>query len=263
MKAGLAAGGLVLMVAGSAWAGELIFANGTRLQGDLANEALLVSTGAGLVEIVPEDVLALSREELRLRDGRVIHGTLVGGRLKARTALGEIAVRVDELEAYRSGSAAVAAPASPEPAASTPATAPGAGTSAAASPLAQPAGSPGVRPASVAGLPSTAAYQDLPVTPRPAVTTPVQAVSLQPAALGASSRRLEVLGGTPLYREALAGSAQVGHVARGQHVTYVDSIDRRLHILNRLIFDGGHWVKVRLLDGTEGWLPADRVRDVR
>ena len=49
----------------------------------------------------------------------------------------------------------------------------------------------------------------------------------------------------------------------GQQVRYVDSIDRRLRILNLLVFDGGHWVKIRLPDGTEGWVPADTVREVR
>jgi hypothetical protein len=43
----------------------------------------------------------------------------------------------------------------------------------------------------------------------------------------------------------------------------VDSIDRRLRILNLLVFDGGYWVKVRASDGTEGWIPADNVREVR
>jgi hypothetical protein len=49
----------------------------------------------------------------------------------------------------------------------------------------------------------------------------------------------------------------------GQQVKYVDSIDRRLRILNLLVFDGGHWVKIRLRDGIEGWVPADNVREVR
>jgi hypothetical protein len=52
-------------------------------------------------------------------------------------------------------------------------------------------------------------------------------------------------------------------VESGEHVRYVDSIDRRLRILNLLVFDGGFWVKVRLSDGTEGWVPADTVREVR
>jgi SH3-like domain-containing protein len=29
------------------------------------------------------------------------------------------------------------------------------------------------------------------------------------------------------------------------------------------VFDGGHWVKVRAADGTEGWVPAVTVRAVR
>jgi hypothetical protein len=29
------------------------------------------------------------------------------------------------------------------------------------------------------------------------------------------------------------------------------------------VFDGGYWVKVRASDGTEGWIPADNVREVR
>ena len=48
----------------SAWttseAGELIFANGSRIAGELSNEALMVSTGSGLVEVVPGEVVTLS-----------------------------------------------------------------------------------------------------------------------------------------------------------------------------------------------------------
>ena len=48
------AGGAVAVLAWApAWAGELIFANGNRMAGDLSNEALMVSTGSGLVEIGP------------------------------------------------------------------------------------------------------------------------------------------------------------------------------------------------------------------
>src|SRR5262249_22235823 len=98
---GAAAGALALLAWAPVGAGELIFANGSRLQGELSNEALMVSTGSGLVEVVPDEVVALSREEIRLRDGRVVRGTLVGGQIKARTSLGEIAVKVDELQSYR------------------------------------------------------------------------------------------------------------------------------------------------------------------
>ena len=73
----------------------------------------------------------------------------------------------------------------------------------------------------------------------------------------------EVVGESELYRDALFSSSRVGRVVAGQQVRYVDSIDRRLRILNVLVFDGGHWVKVRLPDGTEGWVPAETVREVR
>jgi hypothetical protein len=92
---------------------------------------------------------------------------------------------------------------------------------------------------------------------------------VQPAALtrdapGSSSRRiLEIIDESVLYSEALAMSPPVGKVAVGQQVTYVDSIDRRLRILNFLEFDGGYWIKVRLSSGTEGWVPAKNVREVR
>ena len=52
-------------------------------------------------------------------------------------------------------------------------------------------------------------------------------------------------------------------MAAGQQVRYVDSIDRRLRILNVLVFDGGYWIKVRVANGTEGWVPAGHVREVR
>ena len=72
-----------------------------------------------------------------------------------------------------------------------------------------------------------------------------------------------MVGSGVLYRDALHSSSQVGQVAAGQQVRYVDSIDRRLRILNLLVFDGGYWIKVRLPNGTEGWVPAETVREVR
>jgi hypothetical protein len=253
MKLGLAVLGLVLVTVAPVRAGELIFANGSRLDGELVNETLLISTGSGLVEIGPDEVVTLTREEIRLRDGRVIRGTLVGGRLKARTALGEIAVKVDELDVYRGPATAAPAPAS-GPAAS--AAAAGSGVAVATASGPEPGRPAGV--AGAAGLPAVTSYQE--AGARPAVT-PASLPAAHPATL--RGRRLEVLGEGALYSEALSGSAQVGHVIRGQHVTYVDSIDRRLRILNHLVFDGGHWVKVRLADGTEGWIPADSVRELR
>ncbi len=64
-----------------------------------------------------------------------------------------------------------------------------------------------------------------------------------------------------LYRDALAVATAVGRDRRGETVTYLDSIDRRLRIFNTVIFDGGHWIKVRAANGTEGWLPASTLRE--
>ena len=153
MRAALAVS-LALLAWAPAWAGELIFTNGSRMAGELSNEALLVSTGSGLVEIAPDEVVTLSQGEIHLRDGRVIRGTLVGGQVKARTSLGEIAVKVDELQSYRTtgepGTGAAPAAAS-QPAASS-------GTPAASAPSSATPGrsDTGI----VGGLPTVAAYQD-------------------------------------------------------------------------------------------------------
>jgi hypothetical protein len=64
-----------------------------------------------------------------------------------------------------------------------------------------------------------------------------------------------------LLRDALTNASEIGRVIRGQTVIKVDVIDRRLTIFNRVIFDGGHWIKVRIGDGTEGWVPATSVRE--
>lgn len=259
---------LTLLAWAPSWAGELIFANGNRLAGELSNEALMMSTGAGLVEIVPEEVATLSREEIRLRDGRVIRGTLVGGQIKARTSLGEIAVNVDELQLYR-GSLLVGEPgagpgqtATSRSAASTSAPVGPAATS--ATPL---AGSAGRSDTGIAGgLPTVAAYQEASNGRQGSGAPPVgvQTAVLTPDPhLTPPSRMFEVIGESVLYRDALYSSSRVGRVVTGQQVKYLDSIDRRLRILNLLVFDGGYWVKIRLPDGTEGWVPADSVREVR
>jgi hypothetical protein len=244
---------LTLLAWAPVGAGELIFASGNRLAGELSNETLMVSTGSGLVEIAPDDVVALSREEIRLRDGRVIRGTLVGGQVKARTSLGEIAVKVDELQAYRGSAQAGAAGLGP-------------GSTAASRPTTLMTAAVRSDTGIVGGLPTVTAYQDAPngrqgnaaplVNPRTAALTPESGVRR-------SGRTFEVVAETGLYRDALYSSSRVGHVAAGQQVSYVDSIDRRLRILNLLVFDGGYWVKVRLHDGTEGWVPVDSVREVR
>lgn len=252
MRAFLAAG-LVVLVCGPVSAGELLFANGSRLAGELSNEALMVSTGSGLLEIAPDDVVTLSRDEIRLRDGRVVRGTLVGGQIKAQTALGEISVKVDELQAYRAGSPGGAAAPGRGAGASAPAPTPSASAS---SPVASTAQNGSIS----GGLPTLASYQDGSGTRQGSVPP---AAFPREAPTASSSRVLEVLGSSALYRDALFSSSQVGQVAAGQQVRYVDSIDRRLRILNLLVFDGGYWIKVRLPDGTEGWVPAETVREVR
>jgi hypothetical protein len=243
--------GLALLVCAPASAGELLFVNGSRIEGELTNETLMVSTGSGLVEIAAEDVVSMSKEEIRLGDGRVIRGTLVGGQIKAKTALGEISVKVDELQVYRTGSrgaAATAPPAAPPPAAT-------------ASPATSAPASAGTNGAVSSGLPTIASYQDGASRARQGAVQP--AALTREAPPETTSRVLEVVGSGVLYRDALFGSSQVGQVAVGQQVRYVDSIDRRLRILNLLVFDGGYWIKVRLTDGTEGWVPAATVREVR
>jgi hypothetical protein len=124
-----------------------------------------------------------------------------------------------------------------------------------------------VSPAISGGLPTVAAYQDSTSSSRGGNGAAAKP-GIQPAALvrefpSSSSRVLEVVAASALYRDALSGSSQVGRVAAGQQVRYVDSIDRRLRILNLLVFDGGYWIKVRVADGTEGWVPAENVRDVQ
>lgn len=245
---GLLGIGLVVLASAPVSAGELLFVNGSRLEGELSNEALMLSTGSGLVEIAAEDVVSLTRDEIRLRDGRVIRGALVGGQIKAKTALGEIAVKVDEIQAYRASVQSAGTQASPQPSG---ASAPGTGPAVPAAPA----------NANSAGLPTIASYQDGSSTARPGNVQP--AILARESWPAGSTRVLEVLGGSVLYRDALFSSSHVGQVAAGQQVKYVDSIDRRLRILNLLVFDGGYWIKVRLTDGTEGWVPATTVREVR
>jgi len=135
----------VLALAGPATAGELLYANGSRLAGDLGPGVLLVSTGADLVEVPAEQISVLTREEVRFKDGRVVRGTLVGGRLRVRTTMGELTVEVSELREFRAES-----PAPPTAAAVTPATGPTAEsiTSPPPAPTAGPAETPAATPPS-------------------------------------------------------------------------------------------------------------------
>jgi hypothetical protein len=108
-----------------------------------------------------------------------------------------------------------------------------------------------------------AAYQDPSARPGNGTSTVQPTVLTRDSPQAAAGRTYEIVGESLLYRDALFSSSRVGRVATGQQVKYVDSIDRRLRILNLLVFDGGHWIKVRLPDGTEGWVPADHLREVR
>jgi len=219
----------ILVLAGSAGAGELVLTNGSRLDGELANEILVVSTGTDLVEIQPEQVDLVTPDAVQLRGGRVIRGSLVGGHVRIRTPLGEIAVRPGELEIFRADGVVVAGPRAEVP--------------------------PGSGPSGDRGQPSARDHTPVATV---AVTTP------DASRLETPGRRLEVVADEAnLRRDALANADTVGRVARGDQVTYVDSIDRRLRILNILVFDGGHWIKVRAADGSVGWIPAQALREVR
>jgi len=110
---------LALALPGSAAAGEFVFTNGSRLAGELANEVLMISTGSDVIEVGPDQVGVLTQDEIRLKDGRVMRGTLVGGHLKARTALGELVIKLDDLRVFRAHAVATqeaAAPVTPPPA---------------------------------------------------------------------------------------------------------------------------------------------------
>jgi hypothetical protein len=232
---------LVLGLAGPVTAGELLLVNGTRMDADLVDGTVLVSIGTDVVEVNPDTIVLVTPSEVRLNDGRVLAGTLVGGRLRTRTAMGELAVRVEELQSFQAHRVPDAAPAAaphPAPAPVAPA----------------PAPHPAPAPVAPASAPQPA------VTPiRVSTTSGPTAVLARPA----PGPRLVVISDHSLLRDALTNAAEIGRVVRGQTVTKVDAIDRRLTIFNRLIFDGGHWIKVRVGDGTEGWIPATSVREVQ
>jgi hypothetical protein len=232
---------IALWAVGEVGAGELMLANGSRLAGELTNEVLIVSTGSDLIELAPDEVSVITPGEVRLKDGRMVRGTLVGGQLRLRTSLGEIAVRPEELHAYRADVRDAASGASPGP------SSPVRYQAGDRTPDAEPPG--GRAPAAV-----TAA------TPR----TPMPSRAPSAGARAGRGAQLEVVAEeAALRRDAIAAADPIGRVSRGDRVTYLDAIDRRLHLLNVLVFDGGQWVRVRSADGTEGWLPAAAVRATR
>jgi hypothetical protein len=133
---------LALVLAGSAAAGELLLANGHRLTAELATDALLVSTGGDVIEIAAAEVRVVTPTELTLRDGRVIRGTLIGERLKTRTAYGELAVQFSDLVSYRADAVTAVPPGAPASGAPTPATPTGPPALAGAGPSVPPGRAP-------------------------------------------------------------------------------------------------------------------------
>ena len=67
---------------------------------------------------------------------------------------------------------------------------------------------------------------------------------------------------SPLRRDATGWSSVVGHVTPGERLTVLDRIDRRLQIFGRVVYDGGHWLKVQGARGNVGWVPAGEVREL-
>jgi hypothetical protein len=258
----------VVALASPTTAGELLFANGSRIEGELAGEPLLFSTGSGVIEVLPETVGTLAAAEIELKDGRVLRGVVVGGRVRARTTLGELAIPIEELRLFRAdGPGTLAASAAVAPVPPTPPT-PTVGA-VPASTTAAPADA-GLPPVSLYQPPAaTAPAPAVPPAPAPAsAPAPAPSVAGLPPGNGLSRRAprppLEVVvNETALHRDALSGAATVGRVLQGELVMYVDAIDRRLRIFNALIFDGGYWIKVRAANGIEGWLPAATVRELR
>jgi hypothetical protein len=268
MRHGVGAASVVLLLVGEVGAGELMLANGSRLHGELTNEMLVVSTGSDLIEVAPKQVSVIMPGALQLRDGRTVRGTLVGGHLRVRTSLGEIAVMPGELRAYRAhGDASVPNAASPQASQSL--------SAAATPPLASvaPQGlpsvalyQPGTRPPDAASAPGTRTPAAVVAATPPAVSPPAPPAptsAVDGRTLGRGVQLEVIADEAPLRRDAIAAADPVGRVSRGQRVTYVDTIDRRLRMFNVVVFDGGHWVRVRAADGSEGWLPAGTVRETR
>jgi hypothetical protein len=96
----------------------------------------------------------------------------------------------------------------------------------------------------------------------PAVSTSALEIATKPSdAAGYGACLVEVaVSESPLRRDAFRRAPIVGRVVQGEKLTFVDFIDRRLRVLGHVVFDGGHWRKVRGQRGDVGWLPAAEVR---
>jgi len=224
VKTAVAATSLVLVLAAGASAGEIVLKNGSRLPGELASESIMVSTGAGALEIAGADVQVLTPTEVRLKDGRVIQGTVVGETVKARTPLGELAIRLDELTSFRADpdtSTTAAKPAPPTVAAP--------GAPAPVAKAAPPTGVPGpvasTTPAPSAPQPGTAppASSLAPVGGLPAASGPGPGGPSAPAGVGAAppvpqtaspTVGGDATAGAPPQENGLSGPSQVASGGR-------------------------------------------------
>ena len=222
----ISVGFLLGLATSAAEAGVVTLRNGTTFQGTPVGESLLVSTGQALLEFPPEAVLSVKPEEIRLKDGRVITGTIVGGRLRFKTDLGEVAVALTDLAEYRESEGG--APPTARPSALTPS--PGATSS--------------------------------PPPPSPAPSVVISRAPSPPAPTPARGRLFQVRREAVLYHDAAVQAGQVGVVRQGEIVTYVDMIDRRL-ILWGYTLDFGNWTRVKTASGLIGWVEADTLQEVR
>lgn len=246
---------VLLAAASAASAGEVLLANGSRLEGELATDLILVSTGTTLVEVMPDQVESLVPGEIRLADGRVVRGTIIGGVLKVRTPLGEMGLTVEELQRYTARREPV--PAQPAPAPVAGVTRP-AGYEPPAPPPAE-ASAPGQAPAPPAAAPS-AHPAPPPGEGRVAALPPGNGKTT-----GAAGQRFRVVvPEAPVHRNAVTRSEVLGKVRRGDEVAYLDAIDRRLWLpWFDTVLDWGHWIKVRTPTGLVGWVEADALEATR
>ncbi len=227
-------------------AGMVSLKNGTTFQGTPTGELILVSTGKDLLELAPETIVSLTAREIRLKDGRTITGTIVGGRLRFKTDLGEVAVALTDLNEYRES-------------APSPAITPRAQESAAPPPSA-----PASPPVAVSPAPSTTRPQQSQPPPlaRPSPPSIATVPPPSPPPVTSTGERLfrVVASEAGLYTEATVQAQRAGVVSRGEIVRYVDMIDRRIFVLGYLV-DLGNWIKVKTKSGLAGWVEADMLQE--